>query len=250
MAKCYITLNGKKIEVLSGTTILENARRHGVKIPTLCNHESLVPYGACRLCIVEVTLNGRKQIVTSCSTMVKDGMKVKTDSPRIMKTRKTLVELLLARTPNAAVVQQLAREVGVRSTPFKKQDELCILCGQCVRTCAEIVGVNALCFINKGAQRRVGVPFYRDSKECIGCGSCVFVCPTGVVAMHDEAGSDPEKAERVMDKWETRLPLQKCISDGNVFATKRMLEHFSREYDVSDDFLQVCSHCRHKSKAQ
>ena len=156
-------------------------------------------------------------------------MKIRTDTPAILKIRKTLLELLLARTPNADIVQRLAKDAGVTKTPYPLQEELCIMCGQCVRTCREIVGANALSFVYKGAKREVGVPFLRDSRECIGCGSCAFVCPTGVVRMHDEISESYGKSERIMDKWNTRLPLQKCSSHGNVFATKRMLEHFFRE---------------------
>jgi NADH dehydrogenase/NADH:ubiquinone oxidoreductase subunit G len=173
-------------------------------------------------------------------------MKVRTHSTQLQKIRKTLIELLLARSPNALVVQKMARDLGVKSTPHPKQDELCILCGQCVRTCREIVGAEALSFVHKGSKRMVGVPFYRDSRECIGCGSCVFVCPTGVVKMHDVISDEQGKSERIMDKWETRLPLQECGSDGNTFATKRMLERFAQQYEVSEGFLEICSHCRHK----
>ncbi len=250
MTMCNITLNGKKTKFLPGKTILENTRDHGVKIPVLCSHEALKPYGACRLCIVEIEEQGRKQIVTSCNSHVRDGMKIKTHSPRVQKIRKTLVELLLARTPEAAVEQQLARDIGVKATPYPEQGELCIMCGQCVRTCREIVGACALDFVHKGSKRSVAVPFFRDSKECIGCGSCVFVCPTGVVSMHDEISDVRGEPERIMDKWETRLPLQKCSSDGNVFATRRMLEHFARKHEVSEGFLETCSHCLRKGNTK
>jgi len=102
-------------------------------------------------------------------------MKIATKAKRIMRIRKTLIELLLARSPNAVAVQQLAGEMGVRKTPFRKRDELCILCGMCVRTCNEIVGAGALSFVSRGDRREVTVPFFRDSQDCIGCGSCVFV---------------------------------------------------------------------------
>lgn len=247
MKQDELTLNGKKIRFKDGDTILALARRQGIRIPTLCSHEALKPYGACRLCIVEVEAAGRKQLCTSCTTQAKNNMKIKTGTARVMQIRKTLVALLLARSPDAPVVQQLAREMGIKRTPFQNGNDLCIMCGLCVRTCREIVGAEALGFVHKGSQRDVGVPFYRDSQECIGCGSCVMVCPTGAVGMHDAEDRDHQPV-RVMEKWKTELPLQQCSTDGNPFATKRMLEHFAQRYPVAEGFLEQCSGCRRNIK--
>lgn len=246
MSACEITLNGKKVKVAPGQTILESVRAHGIRIPSLCQHEALKPYGACRLCIVEVEESSHKQIVTSCNTYAGSGMKIRTHTAAIQKIRKTLIALLLARSPNVPFVRQLARDLGIKNTPFRQRDELCIMCGLCVRTCREIVGANALNFAYKGSKREVAVPFFRDSGECIGCGACVYVCPTGAVKMHDEVLDSAGSADRVMDNWETRIQLQNCKADGKPFAAKRMLEHFAQRYEVAEDFIDTCSDCRHK----
>lgn len=242
-----IILNGKKVSCAAGETILAVARRQGVRIPTLCSHEALQPYGACRLCIVEVARNGRKQLLTSCTTAVQEGMRVQTGTRQIESIRKTLVALMMARAPDAPVVQELARELGVKKTPFPKGNDRCIMCGLCVRTCQEVVGAAALCFVEKGSRREVSVPFYRDSQECIGCGSCVFVCPTGAVSMHDES-RDTQTVVRSMDTWKTELPLQRCKTHGDLFAPRRMLEHFAGRYPVAEGFLEQCPSCRQTGK--
>jgi predicted molibdopterin-dependent oxidoreductase YjgC len=242
-----IILNGKKTACAAGETILAVARRQGIRIPTLCSHEALQPYGACRLCIVEVAHNGRKQVQTSCTTAVREGMRVNTQTRQIAAIRKTLAALLAARAPDAPVVQALARELGVTKTALPKGADRCIMCGLCVRTCHEVVGAGALCFARKGSRREVAVPFYRNSQECIGCGSCVFVCPTGAVSMHD-APPDAHGAVRSMDTWKTELPLQRCTAHGGLFAPRRMLEHFAARYPVGEGFLEQCPACRQNSK--
>jgi len=247
MMQTEIILNGKKVQIKTGETILVVARREGIRIPTLCSHEALAPYGACRLCIVEVEAAGKKQILTSCTTPAQAGMKVKTHTERIQKIRATLAGLLLSRAPEAPLVQQLARDLGVKKAPFIRKNDLCIMCGLCVRTCREVVGAAALGFTHKGSQREISVPFYRDSQECIGCGSCVFVCPTGAVKMHDGQSEDSSSV-RVMENWDTKLPLQKCAADGLPFAPKRMLEHFAEHYPVPEGFQDQCPECRRGNK--
>jgi NADH dehydrogenase/NADH:ubiquinone oxidoreductase subunit G len=247
MAVHEISINGKKVQVQGGATILEAARKNGFAIPTLCSHEALTPYGACRLCIVEVRQNGACRIATSCTTGVSQGMDIRTDTARLRDIRRTLVELLLAQAPDAPVVRELAHYMGIpagRTAPDAEAS--CIMCGLCVRTCAEIVGAHALSFVHKGSKREVAVPFFRDSRECIGCGSCVFVCPTGYIKMSDVlAGAAPE---RIMETWKTRLVLQSCGADGRPFAPRVMLEYFASRYPVAEGFLENCTQCRRQNK--
>ena len=180
-----IVLNGKARSVRDGATVLEAARAAGVEIPALCAHEALEPYGACRLCVVEVREKGKKRwrVVTSCLYPAKEGLEVRTDTEKIARLRRFLVELLLARSPNAPYVKELAARYGVRKARFSELDDNCILCGLCVRACAEVVGANAIGFAQRGIARRVDSPYGIDHSRCIACGACTFVCPTGAIQM-------------------------------------------------------------------
>ena len=184
-----IVLDGKKIDVEEGTTILKVARDMEIDIPTLCYHEMIKPYNACRLCIVEVTSNGRTTITASCSTEVEDGMVVKTDSLSVINVRKMVAELLLARAPSVEKIREIATKLGIEESRFvEEKEQRCILCGLCVRACEEIVGVNAISFINRGTEREVSTPFKVESDVCIGCGACEYFCPTEAIKIEDIKG--------------------------------------------------------------
>lgn len=179
-------LNGKEMEVEEGTTVLEAARKAGVSIPTLCYHEELAPYGACRLCLVEVVKRGWPSLQPACLYEVFDGLVVKTDTERVQKTRNILFELYLARCPNSKKIKELAAEYGVTETRIELGDqEDCILCGLCVRACAEVSQRHAISFAHRGAKRRVQTAFGDIAKECIGCGACAYLCPTGRIEIEE-----------------------------------------------------------------
>jgi heterodisulfide reductase subunit A len=131
-----ITIDGRSAVVAADTTILQAARQLGIAIPTLCHHRGLNPYGACRICLVEVdSPRGPKQ-VSSCNHPVSDGMVVRTDTNAVKEGRRTILELLLAKAPDSTELQALAKELGVEGTPFETAKEgKCILCGLCVRVC-------------------------------------------------------------------------------------------------------------------
>ncbi len=183
-----LTIDGRKAQVKKDTSILNAAKSIGIEIPTLCYHEELEPYGACRLCTVEVIEEGRKSLITSCNHPVQDGIEVHTNTEAVIKIRKLIVELLLARCPEVKRIQELARSFGITiyNTRFSLKDKKCILCGLCVRACREIVGVNAISFTQRGTNREVETPFKIDSDVCIGCGLCTYVCPTGAIQMEFE----------------------------------------------------------------
>ena len=172
-----LTLNGRKRKVEAGRSVLAAARQFGIKIPTLCYHEALEPVGSCRLCVVEVTSGGRTRIMASCVTPVEEGMIVRTDTPRIAEIRRTIARLLLARCPKVEIIRRTARQLGVKVTPFPKDNEDCYLCGMCIRACAEIAGVGAIGFANRGPKSHVEPPFGQESNVCIGCGTCTTICP-------------------------------------------------------------------------
>ncbi len=188
-----VTIDGQSIEVEEGTTILEAAQSLGIEIPTLCHHPALEPYGACRLCTVEIMYNGRSRLVTSCNYPIRWEVEVQTASEKVVKGRELLAELLLARCPNAPKVREIAASLGVTETRFEpgREDELCYLCGLCVRVCEELIGQSAISFFGRGVDREVGPPFRKFSDACIACGACAFVCPTGAIKLEDITDKEP-----------------------------------------------------------
>jgi bidirectional [NiFe] hydrogenase diaphorase subunit len=176
--KVNLTINDREIKAKEGMTILEAARDAGIYIPTLCYHEKLAPYGACRICTVEVTKGKRTRLVTSCVYPVEEGLVVNTDSPRVINLRKMLLELMLA-SSKAKTIQDLARQYDVTQQRFEAEKTNCILCGLCVRYCNEIKKANAIGFVGRGTERRV--VFYPQiaSTVCASCRECFSLCPTG-----------------------------------------------------------------------
>jgi len=180
------TLNGSEFEVNKGTTILDVCREAGIKIPTLCYHEEMSTYGACRLCLVEVTKRGWPSIQPACIYPAQEGIEVNTDTERVRKTRKIMLELYLARSPESERIIELAHEYGVRESRFKlKETSECILCGLCVRACEEISGRHAISFAHRGSKRVIQTPFGELAEICVGCKACVFVCPTGAIEIEE-----------------------------------------------------------------
>ena len=230
------------VEVPEGTTILEAARRVGVRIPTLCYLEGLQAIGACRVCLVEV--EGAKTLVPSCVTPVTEGMKVKTNSRRVREARRTVVELLLSdhdgdcqtcERNDDCELQALARELGIKevryrgetsrkivddSTPALVRDTAkCILCRRCVTVCNEVQGVGALFPQGRGFESVIGPAFCTDldTVVCVQCGQCAAVCPVGAISEKDQidevwaALDDPEKHVVVQTAPAIRAALGECF---------------------------------------
>lgn len=172
-----LNINGLDVTVDKGTTILEAARFLGFPIPTLCHMEGLSPYGACRLCIVEIGEGERAKLVSSCTYLADEGLKVRTASNRVMRARKMILELLLASCPQSKVIQDLASKYEIRQQRFRQEYEDCILCGLCVRMCEEQMVAKAIGFQGRGENRRIGTPFDIKSDVCRLCGGCIYVCP-------------------------------------------------------------------------
>ena len=178
-----LTINDQEVKGQDGWTILEVARWHGFEIPTLCHHGALEPYGACRLCVVEVDEGRRSRVVISCMYPIKEGIKVQTASPRVENVRRWIVQLLLDESPASPQIQELAKTYGVTPSRFQKEGVAfaCHLCGLCVRSCQEVAGVQALTFGNRGLRKEITAPYHQRSTDCIGCGTCLYVCPTGAM---------------------------------------------------------------------
>jgi bidirectional [NiFe] hydrogenase diaphorase subunit len=187
MKKVRLKIDGKDIEAEDSATILEAARDAGIHIPTLCYHEKLAPYGACRFCTVEISKNGRTRLVTSCVYNVENGLDVKTDSPKVIKIRKMLLELMLASAP---VLSELASQYGIEQPRFESDVTQCILCGLCVRYCAEVKGANAITFVGRGVNRRVAfIDEVVSTGVCMDCRQCFEVCPTGKIPRETDGAS-------------------------------------------------------------
>ena len=202
-----LTVNGIKVQANEGDTILQAIRKAGVHVPTLCHLEGKSPTGACRICVVEV--DGFPGFVPSCSYPASDGMVVKTNTPKVLEARKTIVELLLSNHPDDCLycsrsgqcdLQHLSKELGVDQRLYRgekkstdldisspsivRDSEKCILCGRCVRVCEEVQGVSAIDFIKRGSSSEIGTAFEKglSLSSCINCGQCIMVCPTGALA--------------------------------------------------------------------
>ena len=172
------TIDGQEVKAQEGMTVLEAAESAGIYIPTLCHHEKLEPYGACRICTVEVETRGRTNLVAACCYPVEENLAVKTRSERVDKTRKMLLELMLAHAPDSPQLQELAEEYGANAARFKKEPSFCILCGLCVRYCAEVKKANAVGFADRGVRREIMFIPEIASKECWNCKECFELCPT------------------------------------------------------------------------
>lgn len=186
-----LTINGLEVTVEDGSTILEAAQFLGFPIPTLCHMEGLTPYGACRLCVVEIGREPNSKLVTSCTYPVEEGMKVRTASERVVRARKMILELHLATCPQSKTIQDLASKFEVRQQRFRQEYEDCILCGRCVRMCEEQMVAKAIGFQGRGENRRIHTPFDKRSDECRLCGGCIYVCPACELRC---TYTEPEKA--------------------------------------------------------
>jgi len=176
-----LTIDDQEISLEPGKTVLDGCRQMGIKIPTLCHHPALPAYGACRLCLVEVEERGRTRIQASCLYPAREGLVVRTGTEAVVKTRRIMAELLLARCPNSEKVKAVAAQVGVTESRFPKKAEDCILCGLCTRVCGELMKTGAIDFAGRGSRRKVGPAYDRLSPICMACGACAVVCPTGAV---------------------------------------------------------------------
>jgi NADH dehydrogenase/NADH:ubiquinone oxidoreductase subunit G len=178
MSEFSVTFDGKAVRASGGTTILEAARSAGVTIPTLCHHERLVPFGGCRLCIVEAEGRAGPRLVASCVHPIEEDLVVRTRSPTVDRMRKLLLELLLAHAPDSPLLQELAREYGADKGRFERQASFCIHCGLCVRYCAEVEQKHVVGFIDRGPHKEICFIPELSARECPSCMRCFPLCPT------------------------------------------------------------------------
>ena len=217
-----LIIDGRVILTEKGTTILEAAKENGIDIPTLCYAKELSPFGGCRLCVVEV--KGKKNLVASCVTLVREGMEVNTKSERVINARKDILDLLLSNHPMDCLtcdkvgeckLQDYAYEYRVKEGSYKGEkknyaiDSLnpvmevdpnkCILCGKCVRVCKEIQVSHAIDFLGRGFNTKIATAFDEpiNYENCRLCGQCISVCPTGALTNKQLKGTRPWEVEKV-----------------------------------------------------
>ncbi len=216
-------IDGTAVEFTDEKNLLEVVRKVGIELPTFCYHSELSIYGACRMCMVEIEGRG---MVAACSTPPEPGLVVNTNTPKLQKNRRMILELLLANhhrdcttceKSGGCKLQDLAQRMGVRQVRFGHREKIvpidysspaivrdpnkCILCGDCVRVCAEVQGIGVLDFINRGSEAEVSPAFGKNlaDVDCVNCGQCASVCPTGALVVRSEiedvfkALNDPTK---------------------------------------------------------
>ncbi len=215
-----LIIDGREVETEPGRTILEVAREYGILIPTLCYHEALEPFAACRLCVVEVEAGRGRQLVASCAYLCADGLIVHTSSDMVLDSRRITVELLMASSAHVPIIRQLADELGIGKPRFTMESDDCILCGLCVRACNEIVGVGAISVINRGIEKQVSPPFHVASNVCIECGTCVLVCPTGALTLADITGGS-----RTVHPWKSEFEAVDCRVCGHHYLAPQFADH-------------------------
>jgi NADH dehydrogenase/NADH:ubiquinone oxidoreductase subunit G len=219
-----ISINEKKYKAQEGENVLKVAIREGIDIPYLCYQETLSPYGACRLCMVEVISGGKPGLTTSCTLPVAEGLTVETESVEVVQVRKVLLELYLSEAPGSQKIRELAKKYGVDRSRFTHIDvtakgDRCVLCGLCVRVCDEILGIGAINYAGRGTNTSINTPWYDISSACIGCGACEYVCPADAIDIYDQDD------ERIMETWNrTTLKLKECAESMKHFATERVID--------------------------
>jgi NADH dehydrogenase/NADH:ubiquinone oxidoreductase subunit G len=234
----HLTIDGQEVEAEKGQMVLPTCLDAGFDIPHLCYNESVKPYGACRLCLVEVRTNGRNRMTTACTHPVMEGIEVLTQTERVLRARKLVIELIWAMCPGDEEIEEMARDLNLENIRFEKEDKDCILCGLCARVCDEVVGANAIHFAKKGSGREMIPPFAGEATNCIACGACVTVCPVDVIGMKEEGG------ERTIIRWNRTLKMKKCRTCGNYFAPWFQLEKFRQQANLPKSFFDTCYSCR------
>jgi NADH dehydrogenase/NADH:ubiquinone oxidoreductase subunit G len=199
------------------------------------------PFGACRLCTVEITKSswdGWKNYVTSCLYPVEEGLIVQTHSSEVNRIRRTLLDLLLAASPYSTVIQELAAEYGVDSCSYQVdlEGDDCILCGLCTRVC-NALGMKAISTVDRGKKKVVDTPFGEASADCIGCTICAQVCPTGHIKFQDHG--------QQRHIWYKDFKMASCSECGcSLDITTEMVTYFSDRQQLPEDYFELCTECK------
>lgn len=244
-----ILINGRAVTAFKGESVLAAATRAGVEIPTLCHHEAVEDSGACRLCMVEIRKAGWDedwtQLVTACLFPVEEDLVVLTDSPEVRKTRREILELLLARAPEAPAVRTLAADYGVEVSPYPPMQDAdlpgCILCGICTRICQTLV-TGAIATAERGPEKIVGTPFGEPTDVCIGCLACASSCPTGAIPVEDLTVS--------LTIWGRSFDRVPCSACGAPTATREQIDWLSEKTGRAAEDFMLCVACKTKATGE
>lgn len=235
-----IIVDGKKIKATVGNYLLRELKKNGIKIPALCDHLSVEPWGGCRLCLVKITKEewkGWGKIVASCLFPVEEGLIVFTKDKEVENARREVLNLMLARSPQTPLICELAKEYGLEKTTYEEYEKPtdCILCGLCTRICDEL-GMSAISLVNRGIGREVAPPFNLEPPDCIGCLSCAYICPTNFI-----------KFEETKDKrkiWGKEFELLLCKNCGKGTVTKAEANYFSKRQGIDSSVFELCDKCK------
>lgn len=245
MSGQFMLIDGMPVEINGEKNILELIRKAGIELPTFCYYSELSVYGACRLCMIENQWAG---IEASCSTPPKAGMEIYTNTPRLRKYRKMILELILANhcrdcttceKNGGCKLQELAMRFGINQVRFKnskkevpldtssraivRDESKCILCGDCVRMCDEMQNIGAIDFAHRGTNMRISTAFHKPISEskCVSCGQCAAVCPTGAIVVKNDTQaiwnviSDPETKVIVQIAPAVRVGIDQSLGEEN-----------------------------------
>lgn len=180
MKQITLNIDGQSVTADEGTTLLKAAKSAGINIPTLCCHDELEPAGVCRLCMVEIKKGNRSRTVASCVYPVEEGIEVLTETDKINKIRRMLIELLMPVAPSGPI-NALAKKYGIEKSRFTLVDEEpshCSLCGICVRYCEQVTGEHAVGFFGRGVNRKVAL-LPEKGHDCVFCRKCFEMCNSG-----------------------------------------------------------------------
>ncbi len=244
-----ILINERAVTAFKGEPVLTAASRAGIEIPTLCHHEAVEDSGACRLCMVEIRKAGWDedwtQLVTACLFPVEEGLVVLTDSPEVVRTRKEILELLLAQAPDAEAVRALAADHGVEVSPYPPQEDPalpnCILCGLCTRICQELV-TGAIATAERGPEKIVTTPFGEATDICIGCLACASSCPTGAIPVEDTGVS--------RSIWGRSFDTLPCTACGAPTATAEQIDWLAEKTGRAPEDFVTCVACKTKATGE
>ncbi len=230
-----LTINGKMVQAKDGEMLLAVIKRMGIDIPSTCHHDAVEPYGGCRLCTVEITRkdwNGWKNHVTSCLYPAEEGLIVSTHSPEVIELRRTILDLFLARCPNAELIRKMAADHGIDQTSFETVPDGndCILCGLCTRICDQM-GFHAISMVGRGHGREVAPPLFEPPPSCVGCIACAEICPTNYIKYEDKG-----KKRKI---WGKEFELLGCKKTGRPTITRDFAEYLTKNRQIPAEYYEL-----------